>query len=249
MKKEIIKATESAIIEQLVINGNLTGLNQQQKVEYYKGYCERLGLDPFTQPFKILRLQGKETLYCDRSGVQQLSKLHNVSHDITSREQMEGIYLVTCKASADGRHTESIGAVTTGTLSGDALCNALMKAETKAKRRATLDLLGLGMLDESEVDTIPNAKKVTLKEVVDEVQQMPEPATKFKPKKVDNPAKNSDVIVFSENVIANISQDVSNITLLSDLSDLYSSMTDDMQKDAEIKALFTDRKKAIVTPV
>ena len=243
-----VQKTDAKIIEQLVISGNLSGLTKEEKVEYYKGYCERLGLDPFTQPFKILRLQGKETLYCDRSGVQQLSKLHNVSHDITSREQMEGIYLVTCKASADGRHTESIGAVTTGTLSGDALCNALMKAETKAKRRATLDLLGLGMLDESEVDTIPNAKKVTLKEVVDEVQTMPEPATKFVAKKVDNPAKKSE-IVFSENVIANISQDVSNITLLSDLSDLYSSMTDDMQKDAEIKALFTDRKKAIVTPV
>lgn len=30
-----------------------------------------------------------------------------------------------------------------------------MKAETKAKRRATLDLLGLGVLDESEMDTLP----------------------------------------------------------------------------------------------
>jgi hypothetical protein len=32
-----------------------------------------------------------------------------------------------------------------------------MKAETKAKRRATLGLLGLGMTDESELDTIPAA--------------------------------------------------------------------------------------------
>ena len=31
-------------------------------------------------------------------------------------------------------------------LRGDALCNAMMKAETKAKRRSTLDLLGLGIL-------------------------------------------------------------------------------------------------------
>ncbi len=31
----------------------------------------------------------------------------------------------------------------------------MMKAETKAKRRATLAILGLGLLDESELDTIP----------------------------------------------------------------------------------------------
>jgi hypothetical protein len=33
-----------------------------------------------------------------------------------------------------------------------------MKAETKAKRRATLSLCGLGMLDETEVASVPEAK-------------------------------------------------------------------------------------------
>ena len=42
-------------------------------------------------------------------------------------------------------------------LKGDALANGLMKAETKAKRRCTLSLCGLGMLDESEIETIPGA--------------------------------------------------------------------------------------------
>jgi hypothetical protein len=36
-------------------------------------------------------------------------------------------------------------------LKGEALANALMKAETKAKRRATLSAVGLGMMDESEI--------------------------------------------------------------------------------------------------
>ena len=35
-----------------------------------------------------------------------------------------------------------------------------MKAETKAKRRATLSICGLGLLDESEVETIPGAHAV-----------------------------------------------------------------------------------------
>jgi hypothetical protein len=43
-------------------------------------------------------------------------------------------------------------------LKGDAYANAIMKAETKAKRRATLDLLGLGILDETEAESIPNAQ-------------------------------------------------------------------------------------------
>ena len=36
----------------------------------------------------------------------------------------------------------------------------MMKAETKAKRRVTLSICGLGMLDETEVETIPHAYPV-----------------------------------------------------------------------------------------
>lgn len=158
---------DNEIISSLVLNGDLSKLTQTQKVSYYNGYCQRLGLDPLTQPFKLLRLNGKEILYCDRAGTQQLSKLHAVSHAITSRELIEaaGVYQVTAKASLpDGRFTESIGAVNIANLKGDAYANAIMKAETKAKRRATLDLLGLGILDETEVETIPNAQIVEPKQ-------------------------------------------------------------------------------------
>lgn len=41
------------------------------------------------------------------------------------------------------------------TLKGEDRANAIMKAETKAKRRATLSYCGLGFLDESEIETIP----------------------------------------------------------------------------------------------
>lgn len=141
------------LISAVIINGDLSKLSAQQRVEYYNGYCERLGLDPYTKPFDLLRLNGREILYCTRSGAQQLNKLHNVSHAITSRDtnQDAGVYLVTSRACLpDGRCTESIGAVNIAGLKGEAYANAIMKAETKAKRRATLDLLGLGVLDETE---------------------------------------------------------------------------------------------------
>jgi hypothetical protein len=59
-----------------------------------------------------------------------------------------------------GREDESTGAVTVGDLKGDALVNALMKAETKAKRRVTLSIAGLGWLDETELETIPQSRPI-----------------------------------------------------------------------------------------
>ena len=153
-----IAKIEPELISALVIKGDLSGLNQEQKVQYYRLFCERLGLDPLTQPFKLLSLQGKQVLYCDRSGAQQLNKKHGVSHEIKTRESSGDLYIVTCRASLpDGRFTESIGAVNVKGLAGDNLANAMMKGETKAKRRATLDLLGLGILDETETETIKDA--------------------------------------------------------------------------------------------
>jgi hypothetical protein len=153
MKTETQKQSVD-IITSLVINGDISKLSPQQRVHYYRQFCEKLGLDPLSQPFRILRLHGKEILYCDRGGAQQLNKLHRVSHEIKARETVNACYVVTAQASTpDGRKTESIGAVPIGNMKGEDLCNAMMKAETKAKRRATLDLLGLGILDETEVES------------------------------------------------------------------------------------------------
>jgi hypothetical protein len=166
---------DSAIISSVILSGDLSKLSATDKVQYFNGYCERLGLDPFTQPFQILRLNGKEILYLTRAGAQQLNKLHSVSHEIVSRNIHEAAstYEVIARASLpDGRHTESIGAVTIANLKGEAYCNALMKAETKAKRRATLDLLGLGLLDETEVASIvPNEPVMASKMVTDDIEK------------------------------------------------------------------------------
>jgi len=44
-----------------------------------------------------------------------------------------------------------------------------MKAESKAKRRVTLSICGLGMLDESETSTIPDAQTVQLDQATGEI--------------------------------------------------------------------------------
>jgi hypothetical protein len=85
-----------------------------------------------------------------------LRRLHGISIYIANRERMGDIYVVTARAKdRTGREDESPGAVPLGNLKGDALANALMKAETKAKRRVTLSIAGLGWLDETELATIP----------------------------------------------------------------------------------------------
>jgi len=160
-----VDAHESAITEALIINGDLSKLHPADKVVYYKGYCERMGLDPFTKPFDLLRLQGREILYLNRSGSAQLNRMHGVSHSITSRTLHKDaeIYEVTARATLpDGRYTESLSAVSVAGLKGDAYCNVLMKAETKAKRRSTIDLVGLGILSEEEIATISNSETIAL---------------------------------------------------------------------------------------
>jgi hypothetical protein len=147
------------VMEKVVIGGDLSELNAAQRAEYYTAVCRSLGLNPLTKPFEFLTLNGKLRLYALRDCADQLRRLHGISIYITNRERMGDIYIVTARAKdRTGREDESTGAVALGNLKGDALANALMKAETKAKRRVTLSIAGLGWLDETELATIPGAQ-------------------------------------------------------------------------------------------
>jgi hypothetical protein len=66
------------------------------------------------------------------------------------------MYVVTVEATKpDGRKDGATGVVALAKLGGTDLANAMMKAETKAKRRVTLSICGLNILDESEIADIP----------------------------------------------------------------------------------------------
>lgn len=152
----------SAAIEKVLIEGNLAALSPQERVSYYNSVCETVGLNPLTRPFDYLVLNGKLILYANKSCAEQLRQIHKVSICVTTREKIGEVYVVTAKAKLpDGREDESTGAVSLGSFKGDALANLYMKAETKAKRRATLSICGLSMLDESEVESIDRAKRVS----------------------------------------------------------------------------------------
>ncbi len=142
-------------VEATVIQGDLAKLRPDERVAYYRSVCDSLGLNPLTQPFEYLNLNGKLRLYARRDCTDQLRKIHNISVVIVARDRSEDMYVVTARASNPaGRTDESIGAVPLTGLKGENLANALMKAETKAKRRVTLAICGLAMLDESELEGV-----------------------------------------------------------------------------------------------
>ncbi|HET7770867.1 MAG TPA: hypothetical protein VFN74_18990 [Chloroflexota bacterium] len=156
---------DASTIEQVVVGGDLARLTPAQRVSYYQSVCQSLGLNPLTRPFEYIRLNDKLTLYAKREATDQLRKLHNISVEILSREQQGDLYVITTRATTpDGRTDEATGAVPTAGLSGVNLANALLKAETKAKRRVTLSICGLGWLDESEVDSVRVARPAHVSE-------------------------------------------------------------------------------------
>jgi hypothetical protein len=156
MSTALTASTIADGIESALVSNDLSKLTAGQRVQYVHAYCRSVGLNPLTQPRKYITLSGKLTLYATKDCTDQLRALHEVSVIELSPQRLEDIYVVTCKVTnAKGRTDCATGAVPIATLKGEALANALMKCETKAKRRATLSICGLGLLDESEIDTIP----------------------------------------------------------------------------------------------
>ncbi len=154
----IVPQNGAALAEQVVVKGNLAGLSEEDRMHYYSAVCESLGLNPLTRPFEYITLNGKLTLYATRAATDQLRSIKGITITGLDPKQIGELFVVVATGRDRlGREDSSTGAVSVAGLRGEALANAMMKAETKAKRRLTLSLAGLGMTDETEVDSIPGA--------------------------------------------------------------------------------------------
>lgn len=213
---------DNEIISKLILSGDISKMSGEEKTQYYKKFCESLGLNPLTKPFQILKEKEngfeKEILYATKSCTEQLRKIHGVSIIEIDTKEIKGVYVVTAKAQdKDGRTDVATGVVSlhksefkwneekrrslptgkTIELVGDELANAFMKAETKAKRRVTLSICGLGMLDESEIETIKGAETKDIYEPAQEAVIVPEPSMDqklkgFVKKENDEPAPTAE---------------------------------------------------------
>ncbi len=149
-----------AAMERVMVLGDLSALTSIQRSQYYMRVCESVGLNPYTKPFAYIKLNGKLTLYALRDCADQLRRLRGISIEILDRKLTDGLLSVHVRArDKDGRTDEDYGVVPiSATLAGEAGANLIMKCVTKAKRRVTLSICGLGMLDETEVTTIAGAE-------------------------------------------------------------------------------------------
>ena len=158
------KNIDESALEQILIGGDLSRLSPAQRLQYYKLICESLGLNPLSKPFDYIVLNGKLTLYAKKDATDQLRSIKGVSIDDVDLKEVGDNFIVKVKGhDSSGRSDVEIGVVRKSDMQGNT-ANSQMKAVTKAKRRLTLSLCGLGWLDETEVETIPDAKPVVVSE-------------------------------------------------------------------------------------
>jgi hypothetical protein len=141
-----------ATIEDVLIRGDLSKLTENQRNQYYMQVCQSLGLNYLTRPFDYLMLSGKLVLYAKRDCADQLRKINGISIQIVGQDFEDGLYTVHARATdKTGRTDEDFGVVAFKNAGNEFSANAKMKAITKAKRRVTLSISGLGLLDETEI--------------------------------------------------------------------------------------------------
>ncbi len=89
------QSQEFAIIEQVVMKGDLSVLDPRQRLLYYRKVCESAGLNPLTRPFEYLELKGKLTLYARKDATDQLRKMHGISIEKLESKVIDDLYIVT----------------------------------------------------------------------------------------------------------------------------------------------------------
>ena len=125
---------ESAdIMETVMAKGDLSSLTPAERNTYYLAVCNSLGLNPLTRPLEYITLQGRMILYARRDATDQLRSIHEVAIEDMVESEIDGVYIVTVKArNAVGRTDMAKGATNIGGLKGEALANAMMKADLTA---------------------------------------------------------------------------------------------------------------------
>jgi hypothetical protein len=170
-------------METALMAGDFSELTVQERLQYQKILCKSLGLNPLTRPFEYIRFKnrddedeqtesttGKMVLYARADCAAQLRKIHQVAVRIMRRARVGEFYEVEADAGITrGQRADSaIGVVwlkkwkrnrdgngkSLVEITGRELANAMMRAETKAKRRVTLSICGLHMLDQSELQDL-----------------------------------------------------------------------------------------------
>ena len=136
---------------------DLSSLNEEQRKQYCRDFSVYLGLNPDENRIDTIWIDNYEirnlVAYVRRGTTDLLRDIHGI--DILSLEKEDGPGYVSYKATGinrRGRKEMAVGAYATTGLTGDRLAAAVATAQTRACRRLTLQFIGGGLLDESEVN-------------------------------------------------------------------------------------------------
>jgi hypothetical protein len=146
------------MIDSIVVTQDLILLSDEDRKKFYVQTCEAIGLDFRTSPlryFEQIDRNGKRVLilYALRNASSQLAMNHGISVKLSEATiQNDTVWFTATATNALGRTDSAVGAVSLKDLSGKAYADALMAAQTKARRRAILDMAGHSLTDESEIE-------------------------------------------------------------------------------------------------
>ncbi|BEJ60494.1 hypothetical protein B10172_05160 [Campylobacter jejuni] len=104
MSNEVVLKEENKLeinfnpYELALVKGDLSKLSDVERASYVKNLCESLGLNMLTKPFEYIVLNGKLTLYANKSATDQLRQIRKVSITKTEVAQVGDIYMVTAYA-------------------------------------------------------------------------------------------------------------------------------------------------------
>jgi len=159
----------SEIAEAIILRGDLRGMTDAARAKYLGVLCKTIGLNPLLNPIQLIDFkdQGGVQCYVTRRGTDQLRKLYGISIEVLSQAEKDNTYTVHVKArhEATGRVDEDMAVLelvdrNKRALTGQERWNAMMKCMSKAKRRVTLSICGLGFLSEDEaLDTAASIRE------------------------------------------------------------------------------------------
>ena len=140
----------------------LDNLSETEKHDYYVNCCAHYGIPAELNLLQFMWLDSNDgtgekhlVLYAKRGATDLMRGVHGISVDEIKETLGDGFVMFTAKGhDKTGRTDVAVGSANLKGLSGKHLDNALMTAQTRASRRLTLQFVGGGLLDESEVQAL-----------------------------------------------------------------------------------------------
>jgi hypothetical protein len=173
-------------LDPVIVIGDLILLDPEQRIQFYVQVCETMGLDARTRPlqyFEQIDRNGKRNLilYALRAASAQLRAKHGLSVKLSPAEfSSEAVIFTATVTGSNGQTDSAVGVESLKGFTGKEYADRIMAAQTKAKRRAILDFVGSGMLDESEVEgmkgSVVEVSDADLKDYVP-IPEAPAPAS------------------------------------------------------------------------